>query len=295
MLPDRFTPAFLRQVELLRIRARRSFLGTKQGGHVSLRKGHGIEFSDYRKYELGDNPRHIDWGVFGRSDKLFVKRFHEEEDLSVLLVLDASTSMTNDQNIDKWNTCRDLGLALSYTALMEQDTISCSVPGAFHKGGFSGAKAIHSLARDLSNPQVSKNHSFSKEMHIAAAKIRTPGKAIVISDFLMELAEIERAFNILRSKNLDIAAIQIISDGDKEPYQKLDFGTFIDSETDEVVNVSLDPENRALLKELFQEHNQKLQSYFLGSQIQYTSINTQEDLLQFIINNLTLLGLLKRN
>ena len=85
---ETFTPAFLRQLELLRLRARRSYLGTRQGGHLSLKRGHGIEFSDYRKYELGDDPRHIDWSAYARSERLYIKRFREEQDLSVLLLLD---------------------------------------------------------------------------------------------------------------------------------------------------------------------------------------------------------------
>ena len=69
-LPEAFTPQFLKQLEMFRINARRMFLGSKQGGHLSPKRGHGIEFSDYRKYELGDNPRHIDWGVYARTERL---------------------------------------------------------------------------------------------------------------------------------------------------------------------------------------------------------------------------------
>ncbi len=66
MLPESFTPQFLKQLELLKLNARRSFLGSRQGAHLSQKRGHGIEFSEYRKYELGDNPRYIDWGVYAQ-------------------------------------------------------------------------------------------------------------------------------------------------------------------------------------------------------------------------------------
>ena len=69
MLPASFTNEFLRQLELLRLQGRRAFLGTRQGGHLSIKRGHGIEFSDYRNYELGDHPRYIDWGVYARSER----------------------------------------------------------------------------------------------------------------------------------------------------------------------------------------------------------------------------------
>ena len=101
-LPEAFTPEYLRQLELLRIRARRAFLGTKQGGHVSLKRGHGIEFSDFRQYQPGDDPRHIDWSVFARSERLYVKQFQEEQDLTVLLLIDSTASMVTPSNEKKW-------------------------------------------------------------------------------------------------------------------------------------------------------------------------------------------------
>ncbi len=299
MLPETFNQSFLRQIELLRVRARKSFLGSKQGGHISLRKGHGIEFSDYRKYELGDNPRHIDWGVYGRSDRLFVKRFQEEEDLSVLLVIDGSASMTSGPSWIKWQAARDLAISLAYTALMEQDRVTFCVPGHLHSAHYSGAKAIHSIGTALTGDtfveKLGGNPNFKREMQLAATRIRFPGKAIVISDFLFDLATIQAGFNILRSKNLDITAIQLLSDNDQNPYIELDHGAFLDSETGEIVNVSLDDDNRAQYEEHLTEHNQALQEYFLGAQIQYTYMRAEDDLLQFIVNNLTSIGLLKRN
>ena len=80
--------AFLKQLELLKINSRRSFLGSRQGGHASIKRGHGIEFSDYRKYVPGDDPRHIDWNVYARTERVYVKRFQEEQDLSVFIFLE---------------------------------------------------------------------------------------------------------------------------------------------------------------------------------------------------------------
>ena len=78
-----FDSSYLAQLELLRLESRNKFLGSRQGGHLSLKKGHGIEFSDYWQYEIGDNPRYIDWKAYGRTDKLYVKQFQEEQDLLV--------------------------------------------------------------------------------------------------------------------------------------------------------------------------------------------------------------------
>src|SRR5262245_21429064 len=116
MLPATFTPEFLRNLELFKIKARRAYLGNRQGGHISPKRGHGIEFSDFREYELGDNPRWIDWGVYARTDRLYVRRYQEEQNLSVLVVVDASHSMRTPPEDKKWESARDLALALSYVA-----------------------------------------------------------------------------------------------------------------------------------------------------------------------------------
>jgi len=295
MLPETFTPSFLRQIELLRVRSRRTFLGARQGAHASLRKGHGIEFSDFRKYELGDNPRDIDWGVYARSDKLFVKRFKEEENLSVLLIIDGSSSMTRAPNESKWQSARDLALALSYAALMDQDTITISVPGNYQSPSFSGAKSIHTIGKQVLELKVGGNPDMASQINLAASRIRFPGKAIFLSDFLMPIEVLEKSFNILRAKNLDITAIQILSPNDFEPYKGLENATLIDSETEEIINIALDSENRAEYSELLEEHNRKVQDFFSAAQIQYTIFKSDESLLDFIIKNLTLIGLLKRS
>ena len=92
-LPPLFTPQFLARLETLRVRTRRRFLGSRPGGHLSLRRGSGLEFADYRPYTLGDDPRYIDWKLYSRTDRLYIKLFQEEEDLYTYLFLDLSASM----------------------------------------------------------------------------------------------------------------------------------------------------------------------------------------------------------
>ncbi|MCB9030440.1 MAG: DUF58 domain-containing protein [Deltaproteobacteria bacterium] len=292
-LPATFTPAFLRQLELLKLRARRAFLGTKQGGHISPRKGHGIEFSDYRKYEPGDNPRHIDWGVYGRTDRLYVKRYQEEQDLSMLLVIDASASMSAFESDKKWERARDIAIALSYTALMEQDNVVLCVPDKLLSAMYSGPKAIHLIAKELMAIVAQGRPDFVKEMQRAAARVRFPGKAIVISDLLYPYDQIEKAFDILRAKNLEISAIHLLGPNDLNPLPDSSFATVVDSETNETLEISLDPENRAEYQEILEEHNENIRTYFARSEISYTLAKSSDDLLSFITNNLNQIGLIR--
>src|SRR5262247_4208566 len=88
-----FTSEFLAQLERLSLLSRRIFRGRVKGERRSLRRGHSVEFCDYRAYGAGDDLRYVDWNIYGRLDRLYVKLFVDEEDLCLNLLVDGSGSM----------------------------------------------------------------------------------------------------------------------------------------------------------------------------------------------------------
>src|ERR671918_3027813 len=93
MLSYPFTAEFLTQLETLRLRTRKEILGGHTGSYSSPRRGTSLEFADYRKYSPGDDRRYLDWGIYARSDRLYIKVFREEVDLFAYVFIDASASM----------------------------------------------------------------------------------------------------------------------------------------------------------------------------------------------------------
>lgn len=293
MLPETFTPSFLRQLELFKLQSRRAFLGSKQGGHISLRKGHGIEFSDYRTYELGDSPRHIDWNLYARTDRLYVKRFQEEEDITALVVLDTSASMTTPSTDRKWEMARDIAIALSYIALMEQDTVHISALGYFNSPAYYGARAIHSLSRDLLNLTVGAPREFRREISRALSKIRFPGVAVIISDFLWPFEEVQGVVNAMRARNLQINAIQLLGPSDLSPLEGVDAATVVDSETGEEIELDLGSRQREEYQAGLKAHTKMLREFFYGAGVSFIQAETSRGLEDFVIEELPRLGLLK--
>ena len=291
MLPEVFTPELLNQIELLRLRSRKAFLGSRQGGHISLKKGHGIEFSDYRKYELGDNPRDIDWGVYARSDRLYVKRFQEEEDLAIHFILDASSSMFTPTNDDKWSMTKNLCLALSYSAFMAQDQVSLAVLGGAFYDGLSGAKAIHHLANLLEQVSNVGNLDLEANIQKVAARMKFPGKAFLISDFLYPISSIQRALDIFLSKNLDLCFIQVLGPNDIHPFPELSAARIEDSETGEMVDISLQEEDRERYRQALLSHMELLRELCASKQVSLAVVESKEDLLSFLVENISTLGL----
>jgi uncharacterized protein (DUF58 family) len=293
MLPETFTPQFLNQLELFKIRARRAFLGSRQGGHLSPKRGHGIEFSDYRKYELGDNPRHIDWGVYGRTDRLYVKRFQEEQDLRVLLLVDGSASMGTSSADVKWKRARDIALSLGYIALMEQDTVSAIVLSKRATPVLAGPRAVHQLGTFFENLSPGGEDHFARDLQRAAAQSKVPGVAVVISDCLCPFEELQKGLNALRSRNLDITVVQVLSDEDLRPLEGKDSAIVVDSETGERVDLHFTSELRSEYQELLESHCEQIRDFCGSARISYTLALASEDLGDWIQNILPRVGILR--
>src|SRR5437870_1876386 len=116
-------PAFLRKLERLRIQARRIFPGTMRGERRSTRRGASVEFRDFRKYEAGDDFRHVDWSIFARLDRLMLRQFVEEEDVRIDILIDQSRSMHFGQPITKFDFARRAAASLAFLAVSSLDRV----------------------------------------------------------------------------------------------------------------------------------------------------------------------------
>lgn len=293
MLPPIFTPQLLRKIELLKVVSRRSFLGHRQGGHISPRRGHGIEFADYRKYEPGDNPRHIDWNLYGRSDRMYVKTFQEEQNLSVLCVVDTTASMFTSPGNKKFERARDITLALSYISLLQQEDVLLCLPGSCPLKSFYGARAIHAIAQLFEGVASSKPEVMRKEVLKAITGMHYPGVAVLISDLLIPLEDVRNQITLLRSKGLDVTVVQLLSSGDLDPLGGESYALAIDSESGEEVTVSLDSEERRAYHQKVMEHVDAVAAVTrqLGASHVYGEV--EEELFSFLSTSLSRSGLLR--
>src|SRR5437899_6960387 len=115
-------PDFLARLEQLELVSRKIFLGRLKGERRSKRKGQSVEFADYRNYVVGDDLRFLDWSLFGRLDKLFIRLFLEEEDLHVFVLLDNSLSM-DFGTPTKLRFAKHIAAALGFVGLVNQDRV----------------------------------------------------------------------------------------------------------------------------------------------------------------------------
>ncbi|HET9416738.1 MAG TPA: DUF58 domain-containing protein, partial [Candidatus Limnocylindria bacterium] len=123
-----FDEAFLRRLEQLELASRRLTAGRMKGERRSVRRGQSVEFADYRTYAMGDDLRQLDWNAYARLERLFVKLFVEEEDVTVHLLVDASRSMDYGQP-NKLDAARRAAAALGYLGLASMDRVSIAFLG----------------------------------------------------------------------------------------------------------------------------------------------------------------------
>src|SRR5438874_7174116 len=134
-----FTSEFLAQLERLSLLSRRIFRGRVKGERRSPRKGSSVEFSDYRAYGVGDDLRYVDWNIYGRLDRLYLKLFVDEEDLCLHLLLDASASM-NFGEPSKLRYGAQVAAALGFVGLANLERVGVGVLRERMAEGWSPAR-----------------------------------------------------------------------------------------------------------------------------------------------------------
>lgn len=297
MLPNPFTPKFLAQLEILRLRTRKEFLGSRTGSYSSPRRGTSLEFADYRRYAAGDDLRYLDWGIYARTDRLYVKLFREEVDLFAYLFIDASASMGFPSVEVKFLPAAHIALALSYVVLANHDHVKLHLLQEGKKGRASpfyrGRRRIGDCVEFATSTTPTGTIELATALVEHLKRMRRPGKAIVISDFLMPPREYEQGLNVLRAFNLDIAAIQVLSRREVDPEWPSGALALVDSETRAEVNYRWDQDMRRDYQRRLAHHNLQLRSFCHQSAINYSLYVTDRDLSDFVFATLPAIGLFK--
>jgi len=295
-LPPLFTSQFLARLETLRVRTRRQFLGSRPGGHLSLRRGNGLEFADYRPYTFGDDPRYIDWKLYSRTDRLYIKLFQEEEDLYTYLFLDLSASMGYPASNNKYESARDVALALAYVVLANDDAVKLHLlsSGAHQPATpfFRGRQRIFDLAAFLAphHPTGRVETSTALAQHLQT--FHRPGKAIWISDFLFPASIYQAGLNLLRAANFDIAVLQVLGKEDVDPSLLPAGARMIDSESGETALVRFDASAKQEYQRRLELHNRTFRSYCHQAGVHSALFTTSQDVSTFVLRELPALGIL---
>lgn len=294
-LPEEFTPDFIARLEQLRIKTRREYAGLGKGSHLSPRRGSSLEFNDFRHYSLGDDFRYIDWGLYGRTDKFYVKLFKEEEDLLTYIFLDASASMGFPERDRKFESAVATALAAAYVALSSGDRVMVRVlagqgqppaPVFVH-----GRHRIVELARYLTAIKPGGEVDFAPALAHEMVSIKRAGKVFVISDFLGPLNSVQRALGLFTAANMDVSAVQILGGTELDGQGLQGDVEVVDAETGERVRVSIGARERERYRETLMRLAREIQVFCSRNGLHYALYVTDRGFHDFFLHAATDLGL----
>lgn len=294
-LPDEFTPGFLARLEKLRIRTRQRYAGLGRGMHLSPKRGSSLEFNDYRHYSPGDDFRYIDWGLYGRSDKLYIKLFQEEEDLLTYIFVDASASMAYPAGDRKFESAILTSLALAYVALASGDRVMLRVLGGrgakVDPSFVNGRHRIVELARRLHDLKPAGQFDFANSLASELIAIRRAGKVFIVSDFLMLLNSVTRGLGMFTAASMDLTAVQVLG-GSELNGQGLDGDVeVVDSESGERLRVSIGERERRQYRETMLRLTREIKSFCLKRGLHYSLYTTDNNFQNFFVRAVSDLGL----
>ena len=216
--PTVFDEAFLRQLERLMLVSRSAVQGGSKGVRRSAKHGRSVEFADYRDYTLGDDLRALDWNVLARLERLFVKLFIEEEDVTVHVLLDGSASMQAGSP-EKLLFAKRAAAALAYVGLASYDRVSLAVlqgRGARRFPSVRGTGRIFRILADLSavTATAGRTDLASAARHYAS-QVTQRGPLILISDLFDPDAQ--RAISELAGTRCEVAVLHVLSPDELDP------------------------------------------------------------------------------
>lgn len=203
-------------MEGLTLRARAIVEGTVAGLHRSPFHGFSVEFAEHREYSAGDDLRYVDWKVYGRTDKFYVKQFEQETNLSCQIIADCSESMKYRgplAALSKWEYAQSAVAALAYVILDQQDRAGLTVFGdgiRSYVAPEAGAPRWPDLLRVLEAENPAGKTAFAEALHLTAERLDRRGMVILLGDFFADLAGVQTGLKHLRYNRHEVLAFHIV-------------------------------------------------------------------------------------
>lgn len=287
------SPSLLAQLERMELVSRKIFRGRMKGERKSRRKGQSVEFADFRNYVAGDDLRFIDWNMYARLDKLFLKLFLEEEDLHFYTLIDVSPSMQFGSPT-KLQYAKQLAGALGYIGLCRADRVKIEpLDGAKNSTApvLRGRKSLWRLIEHLENLESQTTVSMTEA--VKAFCLRNTGKGIlVLITDLMDKSGYEEALKYLVARDLDIYLIHVLSQEEIDPDLSGDL-KLVDCEDGDIAEVSVSQRLIDRYKQTLATFIEQARDFSSRRGIVYTMTSTERSVDRLVSRYLRQRGLVR--
>jgi uncharacterized protein (DUF58 family) len=312
-----FDANFLKKLERLSIISRKLRAGRMKGERRSTQRGSSVEFADYRNYTAGDDLRRVDWNAYARLERLFLKLFQEEEDITIHVLLDASKSMDWGDNQPVFGGGSTLGAgstalsrsadqnkliyakrtaaALGYIGLSGFDRVTVA---AFQRGNVNRFAPVRgrghavNLLRFIAGVQPGGETDLDASLRAYAAQARYPGVCFLLSDFFTARGGTE-GLAALQAGGHEIHVLHILAGAEVHPELALLGDLRLrDSETGQTQEVSIDSTLLDLYAEKFASWQGALENYCRRRGINYIQVTTDQPFDELVLHYLRRRGVI---
>jgi uncharacterized protein (DUF58 family) len=232
-------PAFMARLDQLDVMSRKMLAGKMKGERRSKRRGQSVEFADYRNYVVGDDLRFIDWNIYARLDKLFLKLFMEEEDLALYVLLDVSKSCDYG-NPNKAAYIKQVAAALGYIGLVNYNRVSIVAMAdgvVAETGAMRGRRRVAQMIDFVQKLQPQGASHFTEACRRFALQHRQKGVCVVLSDFFIKEG-FEAGLRYVAGGKYDLFCVQTLAPQEIDPDLTGDL-KLRDIEDDDMAEVSI--------------------------------------------------------
>ncbi len=267
-------------LQSLQLFARTVVEGFTTGQHASPHKGFSVEFRQHRPYVQGDEIRRLDWKIFGRTDRFYIREFDEETNLRATIVLDASGSMgyRGQKGVLKFDYARKLAASLAYLLMSQQDAVGLITFDSKVRDVIPCRTKIthlHMMLETMVKTEPGKDTSLAPVLESLAQRLKRRGLVILISDFFDDPTALLRSIGVLRKKGHEIIALQLW-DRDEIDFPFGNWARFENLENGDDF-LLLDPATiRQRYIEVQQNFAAQLKDGFRKHQVDYLSLPTDE-------------------
>jgi len=291
MAQSLITPELLRRLEQFQLLAQRRAKSAAKGERRSRARGQSVEFADYRNYVAGDDFRYLDWNLFGRLDRLFLKLYEEERELPVRIFLDASESMTFGIP-PKFDFARQVAAAVGYVALCGFDRVSVvAFPDSNEEAAVRGAlravrgrKSSLQFFQNLGQLHARGQAELNEALRRGALSAKQSGVAIVLSDFL-DPAGYEAGLTALIGRGFQVSAVQILAPDELNPGTYGDL-RLVDSETGAVQEVTFGKFRLNTYRQTVQNYIQRLREFCQARGVNFFTTSSDASLEKLLLKQL---------
>lgn len=211
-----FDPETLARIQPLGLRARSLVEGLIAGGHRSSLKGRSIEFAQHREYTPGDDTRQVDWKVYARTDKIYLKQFEDETNLQCMLLLDISESMTfrgPGSPLSKLEYAQLVAASLGYLILSQQDAVGLATFTNTLETWLAPSASptrFDDMLHALDTPLAQVRSDIPQAIELVAQRLKRPGLVVLISDLIGDVDRSLAALKLLKFQRQDVLVLQIL-------------------------------------------------------------------------------------